>query len=94
MKKPLLLLTHLAAFGIGFALGVHALPILIAPPAPTAAEVGAQVGPPAFAGQFRRDLEDSDALHRGEGTVSVGARSIGLGGSESFGQFITAARYR
>ncbi|MGD9833820.1 MAG: DM13 domain-containing protein, partial [Piscinibacter sp.] len=27
-----------------------------------------------------RDLEDSDALHWGEGVVSVGARSIGLVG--------------
>lgn len=80
MKKLLLLLTHLAALGVGFALGIYALPILIAPAAPTAAEVGAQVGPVAFTGQFRRDLKDSDALHWGEGTVSVGARGIGLAG--------------
>jgi hypothetical protein len=80
MKKLLLLLTHLAALGVGFALGIYALPILIAPAAPSVAEVGAQVGPPAFTGQFRRDLKDSDALHWGEGTVSVGARSIGLAG--------------
>jgi hypothetical protein len=57
MKKLLLLLTHLAALGIGFALGIYALPILIAPVAPTAAT-----------------------------TVIVWC--------ESFGQFITAARYR
>jgi hypothetical protein len=80
MKKLLLLLTHLAALGIGFALGIYALPILIAPAAPSAAEVGSQVGNAAFTGRFRRDLKDSDALHWGEGTVSVGARSIGLDG--------------
>lgn len=81
MKKLLLLLfTHLAAIGLGFALGIYALPILIAPPAPTAAEVGAQVGTNALTGQFKRDLKGSDALHWGEGTVSVGTRSIGLAG--------------
>ena len=80
MKKLLLLATHLAALAVGIALGIYLLPILIAPPAPTQAEVGAQVGATAFTGQFRRDLQDSDALHWGEGTVSVGTHSIGLAG--------------
>jgi hypothetical protein len=31
-------------------------------------------------GTFRRDLKDSDALHWGEGTVSIGAASIVLEG--------------
>jgi hypothetical protein len=80
MKKLLLLITHLAALGIGFALGIYALPILIAPASPTASEVGAAAGAASFQGQFRRDLKDSDALHWGEGTVSVGPRSIALAG--------------
>ena len=80
MKKLLLLATHLAALAIGFAAGIYVLPILIAPAGPTTAQVGEQVGATAFTGQFRRDLKDSDALHWGEGTVSVGARSIGLAG--------------
>ena len=45
---------------------------------PMAAEVGAQATQAGFTGQFRRELRDSDALHWGEGTVSVGARSISL----------------
>jgi hypothetical protein len=80
MKRLFLFGTHLAALAIGFALGVYALPILIAPPAPTAAEIAAQAGPAQYKGVFRRDLKDSDALHWGEGTVTVGRRHIALVG--------------
>lgn len=84
MNKPLLVATHGLALGLGvalgFALGVYALPILIAPPAPSATEVAAQAAAAGFTGRFRRELKDSDALHWGEGTVSVGARSIALAG--------------
>jgi hypothetical protein len=80
MRKLLLVGSHLVALAIGFALGVYALPILIAPPAPSAAEVAAQADKAAFKGQFRRDLKDSDALHWGEGTVSVSRTSIALAG--------------
>lgn len=80
MKKLLLLVSHAAALAIGFALGVYFLPILIAPPAPSATEISAQAGVASFTGQFRRDLKDSDALHWGEGTVSIGPAAIGLAG--------------
>ena len=80
MKKLLLLVSHLAVLAIGFALGIYALPILIAPSAPTTTEVRAQATQASFQGRFRRDLKDSDALHWGEGTVSVSPRSIGLVG--------------
>jgi len=80
MKRRVLLVSHVVALAIGFALGIYALPILIAPEAPSTSEVQAQAGAAAYKGQFRRDLKDSDALHWGEGVVSVGARSIGLMG--------------
>lgn len=80
MRKLLLIVTHLVALGAGFALGVYALPILIAPPAPSAGDITAQVSTVRFTGTFRRDLKDSDALHWGEGTVSIGAAGIGLQG--------------
>ena len=80
MRKLLLVGSHLLALAIGFALGVYALPILVAPAAPSAAEVGAQADKASFKGQFRRDLKDSDALHWGEGTVSVSRASIALAG--------------
>ena len=80
MRKLVLAATHLVALAIGFALGVYTLPILIAPPAPSADEVKAEVEKATFKGQFRRDLKDSDALHWGEGTVSVSRASIALAG--------------
>jgi hypothetical protein len=81
MKKILaLLFTHVAALALGFALGIYALPILIAPAPPPMAELQAQAGAAAYKGRFRRDLQDSDALHWGEGDVAVGATHIGLMG--------------
>ncbi len=80
MRKLILVATHVAALAIGFALGIYALPILIAPPAPSTEEVAAQAAGASFKGQFRRDLKDSDALHWGEGTVSVSRTAIALAG--------------
>lgn len=72
--------THVLALAIGFAAGIYALPILIAPSAPTATDVTAQAVSAEFTGQFRRDLKDSDLFHWGEGTVSISRRSIVLMG--------------
>lgn len=80
MKKLLLTASHLLALAVGFALGVYLLPILVAPEAPSQAEVSAQAGSATFNGQFRRDLKDSDALHWGEGSVSVSRQAITLMG--------------
>jgi len=76
----LLVATHCAAGIVGFGVGIYALPILIAPPAPSEAEVKAISSQTLYTAQFRRDLQDSDALHWGEGTVSVGPNSIALMG--------------
>ncbi len=81
MKKWLMSgITHAVALAIGFAAGIYALPILIAPSAPSATDINAQAGGAEFTGQFRRDLKDSDLLHWGEGTVSISRRSIALMG--------------
>ncbi|QTN26196.1 DM13 domain-containing protein [Rhodoferax sp. AJA081-3] len=80
MKRLLLFGTHLVALLLGFALGVYVLPILIAPNALSGAEIASLMGPAQWTGQFRRDLKDSDALHWGEGRVSVGPKSISLVG--------------
>jgi len=81
MKKLLVLVvTHAVAGVIGFAVGIYALPILIAPPAPEDSEVMAVANNAMFSGAFRRDLEDSDAFHWGEGTVSVSRDAVSLKG--------------
>lgn len=81
MKKVLLLLlSHGAALAIGFAAGIYLLPILIAPAGPTAGEVSEAVSGALFTAQFRRDHPGSDALHWGEGTVSLSPRQVVLNG--------------
>lgn len=84
MKKLLLLATHLAALALGLvlgvALGIYALPILIAPAPPSVAEIKSQAALARYTGKFRRDLKDSDALHWGEGSIFVSPGSISLEG--------------
>ena len=80
MKKLLLLATHLAALALGFALGIYALPILLAPVPPSAAEVKSQAALARYTGSFRKDLKDSDSLHWGEGKVFISPGSISLEG--------------
>lgn len=80
MKILVLLVSHIIALAIGFGLGIYALPIIIAPEAPSVAEVKAQAGAAKYTANFQRELTDSDALHWGEGVVSIGDASIGLVG--------------
>ncbi|MBI1943011.1 MAG: DM13 domain-containing protein [Betaproteobacteria bacterium] len=81
MKRIVLLaLSHAIAAAAGFAAGIYALPILVAPPAPSASELKSQAAQAAYTGRFRRDLKDSDLLHWGEGTVSVGRQSVSFVG--------------
>jgi hypothetical protein len=79
-KRLLLAITHLGALVLGFGLGVYLLPILSAPAAPGVADVQAAVGQATFHAQFRRDLKGSDALHWGEGRVSVGRTAVAFDG--------------
>ena len=81
MKRLLALAASHALFAVaGFAAGIYMLPILTAPAAPSSTEVAAMAAGAEFTGQFRRDLEDSDLLHWGEGTVSVGRNVNALQG--------------
>ena len=80
MRWLILLVTHAAALGIGFALGIYTLPILTAPPGPTEAEVQSAGNQARFTADIRRDLEDSDALHWGEGTLFVAQDAIAFEG--------------
>ncbi len=76
----LLLASHLAAIAAGFAGGIYALPILTAPPAPEESEVKAIASTSQFSATFSRDRQDSDALHWGEGEVSIGPDAISFMG--------------
>ncbi len=80
MKWLIRIGTHAAAGGLGFVLGIYLLPILIAPEGPAEQEVRSVADRSQFTAEFRRDLEDSDALHWGEGTLYVGPDSIALEG--------------
>lgn len=80
MKLAILAGSHLLMLAIGFALGIYALPILIAPGSPSPQDIASSMGPTQWTAQFRRDLKDSDGLHWGEGVVSVGPASISLVG--------------
>jgi hypothetical protein len=81
MKRLILLaVSHLLFAIAGFAAGIYILPIITAPSAPSVAEMAAAIGKAEFKGQFRRDLEGSDFLHWGEGTISVGRKFVSLQG--------------
>lgn len=80
MKWLIRIGTHVAAGGIGFGLGIYLLPILIAPESPGEQAVQSAADSSRFTAEVRRDLEDSDALHWGEGTLYVGPDTIALDG--------------
>lgn len=71
MRKLILISTHAAMLVVGFALGVYLLPILTAPDAPDETQLQQSSAEAIFSAQFKKDLEGSDFLHWGEGTVSV-----------------------
>jgi Electron transfer DM13 len=77
--------SHAAVAAVGFAGGIYALPILIAPAPPAAAELQAVAGAALFKGRFVRDLPGSDALHWGEGEVMVSPTAVALQGRLSPG---------
>ncbi len=54
---------------IGFGLGVYSLPILTAETYLNDAGITARQSTIEQGGEFHRNLEGSDSLHRGEGTI-------------------------
>lgn len=86
MKKIFLLsVSHLMIGLAGFAAGIYALPILTAPDAPSTGHIARMAEAAVFRAEFRKDLEDSDFLHQGEGEVTVGESYITFAGSISPG---------
>ena len=82
MKKTIILIiSHLAFAAFGFAIGIFTLPILTAPDAPSQNEMTTATAQAKYTGEFTRNLQDSDFLHWGEGTISIGQEFIAFKGS-------------
>ena len=79
-KVLLLGFTHAAAIAAGFAAGVYFLPVLIAPPAPSSAEVKSAASAARYSAEFRRELKGSDFLHWGEGRVAIAPTAVSFTG--------------
>ncbi|MGH1358596.1 MAG: DM13 domain-containing protein [Burkholderiaceae bacterium] len=75
-RTLVLIISHAAVAAAGFAGGIYALPIIIAPDSPSEQAVDALAAKAEFKSEFRRDLQDSDALHWGEGTVSISKEAV------------------
>ena len=85
VKTIILTLTHLATGIVGFALGIYLLPVLTAPDGPDSRSIRNTAEEATFRGEVRRDLEDSDALHWGDGTLYLSADNIAFEGRLSPG---------
>jgi len=80
IRTLLLIATHGVVGFVGFVGGIYSLPILTAPPAPDLAEVRNLAAGATYTAEFRKDLQDSDFLHWGEGTVAISPETITLTG--------------
>ena len=61
---------------IGFGLGVYSLPILTAETGLVDAGITARQSTIERRGEFHRNLEGSDSLHRSEGKIMVGNNAV------------------
>ncbi len=75
-----LVVTHAIVGFIGFAVGIYTLPILTAPESPSEQQLSQASNNQLFEAEIVRDLKDSDALHWGEGILSVSATVISFSG--------------
>lgn len=71
-----LLISHLIIGFVGFALGIYALPILTAPTSPQLTQLAPMAQQAKYQAEFIRELTDSDALHWGEGKVSIDDNNV------------------
>ncbi len=67
----ILLITHLIAGAVGFAVGIYALPILTAPDAPDIAAIQSMSANASFTSTFNKDLQDSDFLHQAQRRTKI-----------------------
>lgn len=77
--------THLLALGMGVAAGIYLLPILIEPPAAEASAIERLADQARFHATMDPDIDGSDWLHWGEGTVHFTEQAIAIDGRLSPG---------
>ncbi|RJG47562.1 DM13 domain-containing protein [Motilimonas pumila] len=80
IRYAILAISHVLTLVVGIGLGIYMLPILIAPKAPSTAEIAKVTAQTEFTASFTRERQDSDALHWGEGKVVLSADAIGFMG--------------
>jgi hypothetical protein len=73
LKRIILLVTsHITVAGLAFSLGIYTLPIIIAPADPSSSTLALTIKSTRYVATISDDLTDSDWLHWGEGTFSIG----------------------
>ncbi|SHI05863.1 DM13 domain-containing protein [Ferrimonas marina] len=80
MNRLVLLFSHLAALLLGVALGIYFLPIWTAEAPPPATQLSELAQQAQYQGEFSRERQDSDALHWGEGVLSIRDGVVGFQG--------------
>ena len=68
----LLATSHIIVAGLAFSLGIYSLPIIMAPADPSSATLALSIKNTRYVATIANDLADSDWLHWGKGTFSVG----------------------
>lgn len=79
------LLSYIIVFGIGFAAGMYALPILTAPTSPSKLELANHAQKAMYTGEFKAELPGSDFLHFAQGQVKLSNSHISFEGEISPG---------
>lgn len=81
IKKLLLLVVLAATLAGGFALGVYALPVMIARAAPESAQLNAVATAAIARGRFERNHPSSDWLHWGDGELWLSPTHVAFEGT-------------
>ena len=80
MRILLLIFSHSAVLGIGFALGVYFLPILTAPKSANLSQIEQVVANPVYKAEFKKGQRGNDFFHWGEGQLVITNNEIALKG--------------
>jgi hypothetical protein len=82
LKLIILLATsHITVAGFAFFMGIYSLPIIMAPADPSSAALALSIKNTRYVATIADDLTDSDWLHWGKGTFSLGDDYIVFQGS-------------